>query len=245
MWWTLHRDEPYDGAGVLTTWERSYVATLSVPARRRDFVHGRWVAKCLLAAHLEAAFEQSVGLDAIEVERDADGVPRVHVRAPWLAEPAFSLSLSHRRGVVLAASMPGREVRIGADVEVIEPRTRALIEDFFVAEEVAAVDAAAEPGLIANTIWSSKEAVLKALHLGLSVDTRRVRCSRVPVARTHWQEVGVDCDLDGAEFLRAWCRRHDDLVLTLAVVAPTAVDPTLHEHIIPPQVVHQNGEVHG
>jgi len=244
MWWALHRGEPEGSGRVLTTWERAYLATLSAPARRRDFVHGRWVAKNLLAAHLEGAFEQTVALDAIEVERDADGVPRAHVRVPWLVDPGFSLSISHRGDAAVAASMPGLDVGIGVDVEIIEPRSRALVEDFFVDEEVATVDAAEEPDVVANTIWSAKEAVLKALHLGLSVDTRRVRC-RVPVAAATWQEIDVVCEVEGAGHPRCWCLRRDDLVVTLAVATPLRID--MHEHTIcspATAVVRSLGEVY-
>ncbi len=208
---------------MLSAWERSYVDSLRVPVRRRDFVHGRWVAKHLLSAHLEEVYGRTVALDAIEVERDADGVPRAHVRGPWRVDPAFGVSISHRHGAVLAATMPGRDVGIGADLERIEPRSRALVEDFFAASEIAAVDAAADPALVANTVWSAKEAVLKALHLGLSVDTRRVRCD-VPVAGDAWREIGVECDLENAGHPRCWCLRRDDLVLTLAVAAPARVE---------------------
>lgn len=243
MWWTLHRGEPVD-THVLTAWERYYADSLRVPVRRHDFVHGRWVAKHLIAAHLQEAFEQTVSVDSIEIERDPDGVPRAAVRVPWLVNPAFSVSISHRRDAVLAASMPGQAVGLGADVEVIEPRSRALVEDFFVADEVADVDAARDPDLVANTIWSAKEAVLKALHLGLSVDTRRV-CCRVPEAGELWREVDIECELEGVGHPRCWCLRRDDLVLTLAVAAP--VRPELVEHVIAPPptlVVRTAGEVY-
>jgi 4'-phosphopantetheinyl transferase len=241
VWWALHRGEPSGGERELTSWERSFAAGLRVPARRRDFVHGRWTVKHLVAALVEDAYGQAVDLDVIEVFRDADGVPHLRWHEPALADRAVSVSLSHRGGAVLAVAALGC-IGIGADVEIIEPRSRGLVEDFFVAEEVAAVDAAADRHLMANTIWSAKEAVLKALHLGLSVDTRRVVC-RAPEATVEWQEIGVDCWLADASRVRCFCRRQDDLVLTLAWTSP---DPTagFREHVIgAPQPACREGEV--
>ncbi|MCB8986887.1 MAG: 4-phosphopantetheinyl transferase family protein [Ardenticatenaceae bacterium] len=50
-------------------------------------------------------------------------------------------------------------------------------------------------------VWSAKEAVLKALHLGLTVDTRCVECLIAPVAErpSTWTPFTIGCD-DGCLF---------------------------------------------
>jgi phosphopantetheinyl transferase len=48
------------------------------------------------------------------------------------------------------------------------------VRDFFDEAEVRAWEKAADRDLFATAVWSAKESVLKALGLGLSVDTRHV-----------------------------------------------------------------------
>jgi 4'-phosphopantetheinyl transferase len=67
---------------------------------------------------------------------------------------------------------------VGADIEHIEPRPWRFVEDYFTADEIDQVRAA-PAGLqdtLVTAIWSGKEAVLKALRVGLTVDTRAVSC---------------------------------------------------------------------
>lgn len=64
------------------------------------------------------------------------------------------------------------------DLERVEPRSREFITTFFTDEEQRFIfDGPAEQqNLRSNLVWSAKEAVLKALGLGLAVDTFEVSC---------------------------------------------------------------------
>lgn len=68
------------------------------------------------------------------------------------------------------------ELSLGVDMERIETRGWEFVDDFFTADEIAQVRQAAPPerDTVVTAIWSAKEAVLKALRLGLTVDTRRL-----------------------------------------------------------------------
>ncbi|HQR68421.1 MAG TPA: 4'-phosphopantetheinyl transferase superfamily protein, partial [Thermoanaerobaculia bacterium] len=75
------------------------------------------------------------------------------------------------------AAWEGAGLRVGVDIERIAPRSPGLVRDFFDPEEAAAWEALAKGparDAFATAVWSAKESVLKALHLGLTVDTRSV-----------------------------------------------------------------------
>ena len=97
--------------------------------------------------------------------------------------------------------------------------------DYFTKEEQALV-AQASAGMrdvAVTAVWSAKEAVLKALHLGLTVDTRSVACLLEPVEERPltWTPFMVQCD--GSRLpkppprLIGWWRTYNDFVLTLVV----------------------------
>jgi len=159
-----------------------------VPKRRREWLLGRWTAKQLLAAYLGEE-GSAPPLDEITIANDPTGAPYAYFdRSPSQSEPdrriPVSLTISHSGEISLCALVAQRGgprvsahlPSVGGDVEQIEPRSPSLVRDFFTAEEQAAL-IAAPPHLrdaLATAIWSAKEAALKALRLGLSVDTRQV-----------------------------------------------------------------------
>ena len=89
-------------------------------------------------------------------------------------------------------------VQIGADIERIEPRSEGFVQAYFSPEEIRWIDEA--PADLRQTLitatWSAKEAVLKALLLGLSVATGRVTClcDLSPAVSSDWRAVRVRCD---------------------------------------------------
>jgi 4'-phosphopantetheinyl transferase EntD len=98
--------------------------------------------------------------------------------------------------------------RVGADIELIAEKTPEFVEQYFTTAEWAAVAAApaGRQAMAATLIWSAKESALKALHLGLRVDTRLVDC---PISL-------LDDDESGTVPLGyQWSRFHIDLDPTL------------------------------
>jgi 4'-phosphopantetheinyl transferase EntD len=137
----------------------------------------------------------------------------------------------------------GGLVQVGVDIEGVEARSDSFVQAYFAADEVHWIGQGLddEQALMATITWSAKEAVLKALQLGLTVDTRRVIC--LPAtgmelsagSEIGWNEVYVQCDpallpealrragrlprdnnLDWQ--LRGWWRRTGHFVLTLAAL---------------------------
>ncbi len=208
-------DVPADLAW-LTPAERVRLAGLRVPARRRDWLLGRWTAKRLLGASLGTA-ATPLAPARIEIRAAADGAPEPFVDGrpvPW------TLSLSHRAGRGLCAVAPG-PAALGCDLEPIEPRDPALVADYFTDPERALVAAAtpADRVRLVVLLWSAKESALKAMRAGLREDPRDVvivPSRAAPV--TAWQALAARHE-PGDRSFAGWWRALDGDVLTV-VVAP-------------------------
>jgi 4'-phosphopantetheinyl transferase len=231
------------GSGWLTPWERRREAALRSEPRRRNWRLGRWVAKRAVAACLAArltARGQVRATEPIEVRSEADGAPRVWLPGRSDGRPPPVLSLSHRAGRGFAAAAEG-PLALGCDVERIEPRSRAFVRDYLTPAERARVESA-EPGvadLMANLLWSAKESALKALRVGLTVDTRTVDVRVGPglddlagarvLARglrtDGWAPLGASV-ASGAR-LRGWWRAGDGCVWTLVADRPLELPATM------------------
>jgi 4'-phosphopantetheinyl transferase len=191
--------------------ERARALALTIPWRREDFLLGRWAAKRLLSAVLGCA--PGPGL---EIRAAASGRPEGFLDGQPLR---LSLSLSHRQGMALAA-IDDAGSPLGADLEAVEPRSDAFVRDYFTRKEIAAV-AAGERDLVANLIWSAKESALKALGVGLTMDTRAVEVELAPGNREGWRALR----LHGAAEWGGWWRREGSRILTL--VGASAGEPEL------------------
>ncbi|MCG8350348.1 MAG: 4'-phosphopantetheinyl transferase superfamily protein, partial [Chloroflexales bacterium] len=206
-------------------------------------------------------------LCAIVIDNDADGAPFVKLSPALLAElvgrscnecyeyPALSISVSHSQDLAFCALYAAYNelgvadcynpsVQIGADIEHVEPRAESFVEDYFTAEEIQQVRRAPAGirDLLVTLIWSAKEAVLKALRVGLTVDTRRVSCLIGATERMNstWNSFVISCDTQllaerigqpvgramygGSSYLAqtatftGWWRTKDDYVLTIAML---------------------------
>jgi len=142
-----------DPAGALSPAESLRYAAFRLDKRRREWLAGRLAAKTLLA-------EGAGGLSAFEIGMDRYGRP---------ACGGQLLSISHSNGWALAALKPG-SVFLGADLEKIEERHPAWYADYFHLSELPAADPSA-----ATRLWAIKEAVMKALGLGLMADPMDIK----------------------------------------------------------------------
>lgn len=163
-----------------------------MPKRRADWLIGRLTAKSLVAAALADAVPGDWSLRSIEIASESSGMPYARV-APE-ADPVagfaagerlpISLSISHAEGHALCAATwsdpvdDGSPRTLGIDLGLVEPRSREFAQTFFTDDEQRFVRCAPpwEHGERANLVWCAKEAVLKALGLGLTVDTFNLSC---------------------------------------------------------------------
>ena len=143
---------------------------------------------------------------------DDDGAPYVSRGSAGERLP-LSLSISHSHGHAFCALCPLEEgaghdagsLALGCDIEFVEPREASFVQDFFTAEEMAAVaqTPAEQRDLLVTALWSGKEAVLKALREGLRIDTRRITLEIAPVSTppTDWTPLTVHLETALAEAL--------------------------------------------
>jgi 4'-phosphopantetheinyl transferase len=85
---------------------------------------------------------------------------------------------------------------LGCDVEQIAPRSDSFIADYFTTAEQALIEQApiGQRDALVNAIWSGKEAALKALELGLRVDTRAVTCLPEYGRAQGWRPLSITFD---------------------------------------------------
>ncbi|MGC1452631.1 MAG: 4'-phosphopantetheinyl transferase superfamily protein [Candidatus Sulfotelmatobacter sp.] len=137
--------------------------------RRADWRLGRWTAKHAVAACLDLPTDLPA-LANLEIRAASSGAPEV-----FLDDQALDLaiSLSHSAGTALCTVAPAATT-FGCDLETIEPHSAAFVADYFTDAEGALIhqtSVEARPLLLA-LLWSGKESALKALRLGLRLDTR-------------------------------------------------------------------------
>ncbi len=208
--------------GWLTPAERAYASRFRVAKRRRDWLLGRWTAKLTLA---RGCGRSEAELHRWQVLPDADRVPCVSFdEGPCVA----TVSISHSHGTALCAVAPDGAA-VGCDLERIAERDDAFVDTFFTAAERRAATAATgqRRATLATLIWSAKESALKAIHKGLSVDTRSIEVTPPPIPprADRWQPLHACRAGGGAEFAGWW--RHDGEFVWTILGGEGRPEPTL------------------
>ncbi|MGZ4288667.1 MAG: 4'-phosphopantetheinyl transferase family protein [Solirubrobacteraceae bacterium] len=189
--------------------ERAALSRLRIEKRRADWRLGRYAAKAAVGAFL------GVQPGRIEVVTVRGGAPIAQLDG---VRAKVELSLSHRAGRALAAlASPGTPV--GCDLELVEPRSAAFVEQWLAPAERALVRCArtGEQAWLANLIWSAKEAAAKARGEGLRLD---VRCAEVTLGEPAggagaWRPLRVDWGEGLSQRAHGWFRREPGWVMTV------------------------------
>lgn len=222
--WLIQRAEHCPPAeSFLGPAELKHLGALRFAKRRNDWLLGRWTAKTLVRSCLARNPGIEAPLDAIKIIADPDGAPRVEISGFDPGEQ--SISISHAGEQAFCALAVGPGLRIGADIERIEPRSAGFAADFFTPRECALLEQGrdADRDILVTAIWSAKEAMLKATRHGLRADTRQVTClvGAVDEAMRGWAELQLDCDPEltgGPVTLQGWWRIAGGFVLTIVAV---------------------------
>ena len=165
------------------------LAAMRIPKRRADWRLGRWTAKQAVAACLNLPTDLPA-LANIEIRAAISGAPEVFLHN----RPAdIAISLSHRAGTALCSVAP-LGATFGCDLELIEPRSDAFVADYFTVDEKAIIHrtSVAERALVLALLWSGKESALKALRVGLRLDTTSMCVSPSddwPQTSTEWDPI--------------------------------------------------------
>jgi len=203
--WLSHSitDVPPDG-GWLGERERSVLAGLKVLKRRADWRLGRFTAKAAAAAWL------GVPIGEVEILAAPDGAPEA-----WIGEERapVSLSLSHRAGLAVAlVALP--DCAVGCDIELVEPRSDAFVREWFSpAEQELVFGAGPRRHLLANLLWTAKEAAVKARREGLRLDPLHAAV-RIGGGSAAWTPLNVEWD-DEQWTVDGWWREERGFVLTV------------------------------
>jgi 4'-phosphopantetheinyl transferase len=148
---------------LLTSAEQAWFRAFRIPKRRREWLGGRLAAKQLIAErHGLLPLTRFHRIETVSTPDSARGKPRYWVDG----QPgAFDLSISHSRGVAVAALAQKTGEQVGVDVEGVEARSPGLQRLALTHEEqhrLAACTGEHRWQTLAS-IWVLKEALCKAL----------------------------------------------------------------------------------
>jgi len=220
---SLGSDEVWPG--LLSAREESILAGLRFAPRKSKWLLGRIAAKRLLS---RMPGLEGVASSRLSVLNRPSGEPFVLVEGE--GEYPYPISISHRGKVGMAAAPERKGLRIGADLETVEPRDSALVRQFFTAREASLVERAGDAcDQVVARIWSAKEAVLKLLGLGLRLDTREIEVYLTGAAFAECPALWSPIDVSPARSSRValpthslrvvWRLEGGGVVLTVAVAS--------------------------
>lgn len=216
-WLAVGEHSVPDGATWLAPAEAQAAALMRFTKRRSEYRLRRLAGKRAVAAVLHRPVNP-VSLAGIEVLNRPSGAPYVLVDGQ---QGELDLSLTDRAGWAVCLVGPEGEFAgpVGVDLEVVEPRSPAFVDDYFTAYErdyIAGRGAAGSPGwdLAANLLWSAKESALKVAEQGLRADTRSVEVTVGDYLRPDgWAALVVHAE---GETYGGWWRREGRYVVTIA-----------------------------
>ena len=196
----LHSDTVPAPETFLSGPELEKFVSFKIEKRRRDWLGGRYAAKTLLKETLDLV----TPLTTIEISYDSFGRP------VWAdREDQRLISITHSGPFCAAVCGPAGTAFLGIDIEKAEPRVNAWYQDYFHRSELELTSHQSPvtsfqlpvtdyrlPDTIhlATRLWTQKEALLKALGLGLTADL-----------------LDINLTGDAPEFLRAALKRYTEL----------------------------------
>jgi 4'-phosphopantetheinyl transferase len=227
--WLLQRvsDVP-EGDAWLSPSEREVLARLWAPKRVRDWRLGRWTGKRALARAGVGNLSEmdQASLARVSIRANESGIPCVFLddrEAEWI------ISLSHA-GECGACAVARPPAALGCDIEIIGRRGEEFVLDWFTDAERRRVEGM--PGdrrsRAVTLVWSAKESALKALGVGLRLDTREVEVEVTPDGEGDggWSPLVVRTP---GRVWHGWWRADAECVLTVvadpAPALPVALSP--------------------
>lgn len=130
-----------------------------VEKRRQEWLAGRYALKSLATDFF--TFEMT----KMEIRNHRTGKPMLLVPGGT----HLPVSISHS-GDYAAAAIALTGENIGLDIEIIEPRSKSWAEQSFHKDEISS-----NADFYLTELWSKKEAVLKFLGVGLSIEMTDIR----------------------------------------------------------------------
>jgi phosphopantetheinyl transferase len=215
FWNTQKFDSIPEDLDWLSLPEQNRYQQFRFPKRQKDWLSGRWVAKNLLSNLI--IYSDTLPFRELSILNEDSGAPFVIWRDQRLAG---SLSISHRSDCAITAFCFDPEISIGIDLEAIEAKSLGFVEDYFTEPEVHMVLTLPkeEQALAASLLWSGREAIVKALQIGLRVDTRQIAFN-LPSLKFNedWQPIEIlECPAE-CKYLKLFWRKLNHSLVTLAI----------------------------
>ena len=238
VYWCLRQaPQPSIARASLSPAERITYEGFRFDARQKSWLTGRFTAKSLVSSVHESRYRP----DQIEIRNDELGAPSAY-HAGQPLPGCLSISHSGDWGATAYAPLKVQSsgLRVGIDLETITPRSDGFIRDYFTEHEVemvSAVHAGSPTGTPpsaqrATLIWSAKEALLKAMGIGLRVDTRQVEVLAIEdeegVDAVGWKRLGL-ASTQVSSPVDAYWRRIGRYLVTLVVLMDAATNIALIE----------------
>ena len=182
--------------GVLSEAEREGYERLRSAQRRGEWLAARLAAREAARRWALLFYGERIDSTDICVFKSESGEPQLRWRdGAKGGRPLPALSLTHTSGLAVAVvSMPGPRCRLGVDLEPLEARSEAFGSAYFSAGERALSVGTLQVGQRETALWTVKEAVSKALGLGLQLSA-----SEIEIVAVRPQDVGVSGDRLRAE----------------------------------------------
>jgi 4'-phosphopantetheinyl transferase len=215
FWNTQKFDSISEDLDWLSLSEQNRYQQFRFPKRQNDWLLGRWAAKNLLSNFLTET--DSIPFHEFSIHNEDSGSPFVMWNDQRLEG---SLSISHRSEYAVAAFCFDPEISIGIDLEEIEAKSLDFVEDYFTEPEVRMVLALPfeEQALTASLLWSGREAIVKALKIGLRIDTRQIALDPLPlISHGNWQRIEILHCPSEAKNLKLFWRKLNHSLVTLAI----------------------------
>jgi 4'-phosphopantetheinyl transferase len=207
----------------LSTLEVERACKIRFTKPRIEYLLRRWTCKQAVAVVAGLPGEPA-SLARIEIANRPSGAPVVRISG---APADLEVSLTDRAGWAVCLVAPAG-VGVGCDLELVEPRSRGFVADFFTAAEqrYVASRSDADRDAVANLIWSAKESALKVLQTGLRRDTRSVEVSLGEPAGETPDDAGtggwapLETRTAEGQRMPGWWRRDGVFLVTVASELP-------------------------
>ena len=222
IYWILDADmsgPAIDPPAYLAEEELARLADMRFSKRRIEWLHGRRTAKILLQRCHPVC--SSLPLSEIIIKNELNGMPYPCQKNG--GQMTGCLSISHRDRIAVSALTLVSSLRVGVDLEKVEPFQANFVADYFTPmefERVYILPPDNRPETI-TLIWSAKEAALKALGQGLRLDTRTVEITILDqdeycIGTQGWNRFEVNTRLTPGKVWHGWWRDYKNYVLTIA-----------------------------
>ncbi|RDV36640.1 SDR family NAD(P)-dependent oxidoreductase [Bradymonadaceae bacterium TMQ3] len=165
-----------DIAGVLSAAELQGYERLRSARRRGEWLAARLAAREAARRWALMFYGERIDSRAVCVFKSESGEPQLRWSDEAKGGGALpALSLTHTSGQAVAVvSMPGAPCRLGVDLEPLEARSEAFGSAYFSAGERSLEVGTLVAGQRETALWTVKEAVSKALGLGLQLSAAEI-----------------------------------------------------------------------